>query len=252
MFERAKYNGQPPISPFYLAALPLALLAAWRDPRQRRLLAFAAAYAFACLALPADARYLVPALPLLSRRGGGSCWRRWLGPLSAPRRTAAVCVVCFLPGWLYAFYRFHRAGSAAADGRQRREAYLARWQPCYPAVSYLNRTLGSGYAVWALHAENMTYYARGRFLGDWIGLGRLRPRARRSARSRRSSTTGCAGWGRATCCCRGSGRGWPCRSRRTPPSSAGSSRSTRTPTPASTGCGLKGREMEAYRHVPGF
>jgi hypothetical protein len=27
--------------------------------------------------------------------------------------------------------------------------------------------------VWAVHAENMQYYARGRFLGDWIGRARF-------------------------------------------------------------------------------
>jgi 4-amino-4-deoxy-L-arabinose transferase-like glycosyltransferase len=170
VFERVKYNGQPPISPLYLAALPLALLAAWRDPRQPRLLAFPAAYAFACLALPADARYLVPALPLLSLAAAGALLPL-LGRLS-PRRAAAVCALCFLPGWLYALYSLHRQGAPPLTAGQR-EAYLTRWQPCYPAVSYLNRTLGDGYAVWALHAENLAYYARGRFMGDWIGLGRF-------------------------------------------------------------------------------
>ena len=171
VFDRAKYNGQPPISPFYLGLLPWALLAALRDSRQRRLLAFPAAYAFACLALPADARYLVPALPLLSVAVAGGLLAPPLARLD-PRWTAAVCAFCFLPGWLYAGYAIHREGPLPLTA-DRREAYLTRRQPCYAAVSYLNRTLGSGYGVWALHAENMTYYARGRFLGDWIGLGRF-------------------------------------------------------------------------------
>jgi 4-amino-4-deoxy-L-arabinose transferase-like glycosyltransferase len=171
VFERVKYNGQPPISPCYLAALPMALLAAARDPRQRRLLAMAAAYAFVCLALPADARYLVPTLPLLSLASAGALLP-WLSRPGGLRRTVAICALGFLPGWLYALYCVHRQGPLPLTTGQR-EAYLARWQPCYPAISYLNRTLGSGYAVWALHAENMTYYARGRFMGDWIGLGRF-------------------------------------------------------------------------------
>jgi 4-amino-4-deoxy-L-arabinose transferase-like glycosyltransferase len=173
VFERAKYNGQPPISPFYLGALPLALLAAWRDRRQWRqwrLLGFPAAYAFACLALPADARYLVPTLPLLSLAAAGGLMP-WLGRFR-PGWTAGLCAALFLPGWLYAGFAIHRQGPLPLRA-ERREAYLARWQPCYPAVSYLNRTLGSGYAVWALHAENMAFYARGRFMGDWIGLARF-------------------------------------------------------------------------------
>jgi hypothetical protein len=171
VFDRAKYNGQPPISPFFLALLPWALLAALRDPRQRRLLGFPVAYAFACLALPADARYLVPALPLLSIAVAGGILAPPLARFG-PRATAAVCAFCFLPGWLYAGYAIHREGPLPLTPPQR-EAYLARRQPCYPAVSYLNRTLRSGYAVWALHAENMAFYARGRFVGDWIGLGRF-------------------------------------------------------------------------------
>ncbi len=119
---------------------------------------------------PADARYLVPALPLLSLAAAGAL----LPLLGRPgsRRAVAVCALCFLPGWLYALYSIHRQGPLPLTPAQR-EAYLTRWQPCYPAVSYLNRTLGTGYAVWALHAENLAYYARGRFMGDWIGLGRF-------------------------------------------------------------------------------
>ncbi|HTG35460.1 MAG TPA: hypothetical protein VLB76_21265 [Thermoanaerobaculia bacterium] len=173
VFNRARYGVQPPFSPVYLAALPIALLAAVRDSRQRRLLALAAVYAFACLALPADSRYLVPATPLLSLSTAGAVlpWLR-RGPRRQAVLTAGLCVACFLPGWLYTFYRFHRQGPLPLTHDQR-EAYLARWQPVYPAIAYLNRVLGSGYALWALHAENMTYYAKGRFLGDWIGPGRF-------------------------------------------------------------------------------
>jgi hypothetical protein len=169
VFERAKYNTQPPFSPLYLLTLPLAVLAAWRDPRQRRLLALPALYAFICLALPKDSRYLVPVLPLLSVSAAGA-----LLAVLPQRRTliAALCAGCFLPGWLYTLYRFQRQGPPPLTPASR-EAYLARKQPVYPAVAYLNRTLGSGYTVWAVHAENMQYYARGRFLGDWIGRARF-------------------------------------------------------------------------------
>jgi 4-amino-4-deoxy-L-arabinose transferase-like glycosyltransferase len=171
VFERDRYNGQPPYSPLYLTALPLALLAARRDPRQRRLLGLAAVYAFVCLGLPPDARYMVPALPLLSLAAAGV-----LLPLlnRFPQRTliAVVCAGCLLPGWLYPLYRAYVQGPLPLTPEQR-EAYLSRRQPIYPAVAYLNRTLGSRYTVWALNAENMTYYARGRFLGDWLGPARF-------------------------------------------------------------------------------
>ena len=170
VFERSRYGGQPPHSPVYLAVLPLALLAAARDPRQRRLLGLAAAYALACTALPADSRYLVPVTPLLSLSAAGALLP-WLGR----RRLliAGLCAGCFLPGWLYAFYRFQRQGPLPLTPAGR-EAYLVRKQPVYPAIASLNRTLGSGYTVWALHAENMPYYARGRFMGDWIGPASFR------------------------------------------------------------------------------
>jgi hypothetical protein len=178
VFERSRYGGQPPHSPVYLGALPLALLAAARDPRQRRLLALAAAYALACTALPADSRYLVPITPLLSLSVAGALLP-WLGRLAgeaAGRRRlliAGLCAGCFLPGWLYALYRFQRQGPLPLTPAGR-EAYLVRKQPVYPAIAYLNRTQGSGYTVWALHAENMPYYARGRFMGDWIGPASFR------------------------------------------------------------------------------
>jgi hypothetical protein len=50
-----------------------------------------------------------------------------------------------------------------------RETYLASRLPLYPAIAWLNRTRPDGYTVWALHAENMVYFAEGRFLGDWTG-----------------------------------------------------------------------------------
>ncbi len=174
VFERVRYNGQPPYSPLYLVVLPLALIAAWKDPRQRRLLILAAAYAFACLGLPPDSRYMVPAVSLLSLSAAGvlvALLNRF--PSRRGLLTAGLCVGCFLPGWLYAFYRFHHLGPLPLTPAGR-EAHLARWQPCYPAVAYLNRTLGNGYTVWAAHAENMNYYARGRFLGDWVGRASFR------------------------------------------------------------------------------
>jgi hypothetical protein len=171
VFERGRYNGQPPFSPLYLAALPLGLAAAWKDPRQRRLLALAALYALACLGLPPDSRYLIPVVPLVSLSAAGA-FLMLSGRIFRRGLTAGICVLGFLPGWLYAIYRLHHLGALPLTPAAR-EAYLARWQPCYPAVASLNRTLGSGYTVWAFHAENMSYYARGRFLGDWAGPARF-------------------------------------------------------------------------------
>lgn len=166
VFERGRYGGQPPYSPVYLVLLPLTLPAAFRDVRTRRLLAVVAAYVLACFSLPADSRYLVPAVPLVSLAVAGT-----LVPfLSRHRRllAAGLCAGFLLPGWLYGLYRFQRQGLVPLTADQR-EAYLTRRVPLYPAVAYLNRTKGSAYTAWALHAEHMVYYAQGRFLGDWFG-----------------------------------------------------------------------------------
>ena len=175
VFERWRYNGQPPYSPVYLVMLPLVLLTAWRDARPRRLLALAVAYVLACFSLPADSRYLMPAVPLVSLAVAGTLVQLLdrldrLGHLGRSRRllAAGLCAGFLLPGWLYGLYRVHRQGPIPLTPAQR-EAYLARRVPLYPAVAYLNRTEGSGYTAWGLHAEHMVYYARGRFLGDWIG-----------------------------------------------------------------------------------
>lgn len=165
--ERDRYGRQPPLSPVYLAALPLALWAARRDPRLRRLLGLAGLYAFLCLGLPADSRYLVPVLPLVSLAAAGA-----MLPLVRHRWSAGLALVCLLPGWLYPAYRMLRQGPPPLSPLQR-EAYLGRQLPLYPAVAYLNRAAGSGYTAFALNAENLPYYAQGRWLGDWTGRVRF-------------------------------------------------------------------------------
>jgi 4-amino-4-deoxy-L-arabinose transferase-like glycosyltransferase len=182
VFERDRYNQEPPLSPVYLAALPLLALGALRDSRVRRPLGIAALYSLVFLWLPRDSRYLVPVLPLASLAVAGSlaaAVRRW--PRLASRRlAAALCLGAFLPGWLYAGYRIERQGPPPVTAGER-DAYLGRRLPLYPAIAWLNRTRGSGYTLWALHAENMTYFAAGRFLGDWHGpasFGRVLAAAR--------------------------------------------------------------------------
>jgi hypothetical protein len=170
VFERAWYNQQPPFSPVYLAAIPLLVFGALREIRVRWLLGVAAVYALIFTWLPADSRYLVVVLPLASLAVAGSlaaaarAWPR----LASGRLAAALCLGAFLPGWLYAGYRIERQGPLPVTA-EAREAYLARTLPAYAGIAWLNRTRGSGYTVWGFHAENMAYFADGRFLGDWVG-----------------------------------------------------------------------------------
>ncbi len=164
-----------------------------RDRRTRLPLLLAAGYAAAVLALLPEARYLLPLAPLLGLAigEGAAVWwraaRRHGGAVPAARTSesagqaartsaspgpgawvAAFAVLCLLPGWLYAGYRLLRLGPVPVTATQR-AAFLARELPVYPAIRYLNRARGGAYTVYALHAENMEYFAAGRLLGDWSG-----------------------------------------------------------------------------------
>lgn len=173
VFARASYGGLPPISPVYLAAIPVLVAGALRDSRLRRWLAVwlpvVAAFALACSWLPRDSRYLVPVLPLLSLMVVGAVM-----VLAGRRRGSrllawVLCLGCLAPGWLYGFYWMARNGTVPLTPA-RREAFLVRKIPAYAAVSWLNHTRGKRYTVWAFHAEQATYFTDGRFLGDWTGL----------------------------------------------------------------------------------
>ncbi len=176
VFLRGSYGGLPPMSPVYLAAIPVLIAGAIREARLRLWLAVwlpvVAAFALACSWLPRDSRYFVPVLPLLSLMvvGAISATVALAGRWRGSRLLAWVlCLGCLAPGWLYGFSWMARNGLVPLTPA-RREAFLARKIPAYAAVSWLNHTRGSRYTVWALHAEQATYFADGRFLGDWTGL----------------------------------------------------------------------------------
>jgi len=166
-----KVGRQPPVSPAFLLGLPLVAIGAWRDRRLRHLVVLALAYVLAALAMPPDVRYLSAILPALSLVLAVELTSRVRGWSGAPR-TAGLCLLCVLPSWAWTGYRLSVQGPLPITARQR-EVYLAGALPVWPAVDFLNRTRGSGYTVYALHVENMPYFADGRFLGDWNGPARF-------------------------------------------------------------------------------
>lgn len=163
--RRETFYWQPPVSPVYLLALPLALFAAIRGALVRRMLFVVLAYAVFALSLPRDPRYFHPILPLASVAAGAGFAR-----LSLRSRTALVGVASalLLPGWFYAVWHLRSLGQVPVTVLQRDE-FLSRQLPAYPAVRYLNRTRGRDYTVYGVHAENMMYFAEGRLFGDWFG-----------------------------------------------------------------------------------
>jgi hypothetical protein len=96
-------------------------------------------------------------------RAGRPQAERW-----ATGAAAILALAIALPGWCYATYRLYRQGPLPVTPAER-DAYLARALPVYAAIHFLDRACGSSYTLYAIHAENMAYFAAGRFLGDWTG-----------------------------------------------------------------------------------
>jgi hypothetical protein len=179
VFARSRLGGSPPYSPIFLLALPVLLAGAVRRLRVRVLLLASVAYAAFVLALLPDARYLLVALPpvclalgdsLAAALAAGARWERWRrqGERWATNAGAVLALAIFLPGWCYAGYRLVRQGPLPVTPAER-DTYLARALPAYPSLRYLDRVCGGAYTLYAIHAENMAYFATGRFLGDFTG-----------------------------------------------------------------------------------
>ncbi len=251
-FDRARYNGEPPVSPLFLAALPLALLAAVRDGRQRRLVGLAALYAFVCLGLPPDSRYLVPALPLDQPGGGrgaaGRCCTGWGSgwPTGGSKLTAALRRL-FPSGLALSVLPGAPPGAAAADpGR-------ARGVPGASGSRSIRRSPSSTGRGGAPTRSGPTMPRTWPTMpaGASRGTGSASPATTAcsaGSRARRTSMPACAESGPITC---SSPAPSPCcRSPRTPPSGAGSRRSMPTPTPACIVCAEKDIGCPRWRWNP--
>jgi len=169
VFRRVAAGWMPPHSPLYLLGLPLLAIGGWTMPWVRRMILLCAAY---LLVAPANARYAVAVLPLaslaLAVAGAGILDRVPRQALRSRVSAWTLCVLLFLPGWLYAGYELRRGGPLPVTATAR-EAYLLARLPVYPAIRYLNQTRGERYVAYQVGAEQMLYFARGRLLGDHTG-----------------------------------------------------------------------------------
>lgn len=171
VFRRERFAWHPPWSPFFFPAVFFAALAALRDAWALRYAAAAVAFALFASLAPPDPRYLMPAAALLALpAGAGIVWT--VGRMKRARTRqavlAALLLLAILPSWLYALRYARRQGPVPVAAAEK-ERYFERLLPTYPAIRYLNRTRGDGYVVYAFFAENMPYFARGGFWGDWFG-----------------------------------------------------------------------------------
>jgi hypothetical protein len=178
-FDRAGFSHQSLLSPWYLVVVPLAILFASRDRRLLRWLALVTAYA--ALGGATDPRFMLPCAALLAI-AGGLCGARLLRQAAASPREPGVppvaraprapelwvtllALALAAPGPLYACYRLARLGPVPTT-RPSRDAFLTRELPGYELVRWLNDRCGGSYVLYALGAENLAYYVRGRFLGQ--------------------------------------------------------------------------------------
>lgn len=167
VFDRGVFNYAAPSTPFYLALIPLGVPFALGRARERRLLVLAVCFALFWLTTVRDLRFLLPVLPAfnLALLGG---LERWTGRLPGRAWVVGLALALLAPGPMYAAYKIHERGRlpvASAD----RVAYLSRQVSGYGAIRWLNDERGADYAVYALFAPYLRYYAEGRFLGDDFG-----------------------------------------------------------------------------------
>ncbi|HVS64100.1 MAG TPA: phospholipid carrier-dependent glycosyltransferase [Thermoanaerobaculia bacterium] len=179
-WAREAFDRQAPMTPW---ALPVFLAVVWRARRDRRLrwvLLATAAYGLTLLVQSRIAlRFVLPPAAVLSAAGAvalrpAMAWAiRRARSLSRRRLSRdaleALVLLAFLGvGALYGAYKVTERGFPPTDA-EGRARYLTRWVRGHQGVEHLNREHGSDYVVYGLHHEQVRYYARGRFLGDWYG-----------------------------------------------------------------------------------
>lgn len=156
-FARGRLNQQPPVSPFIAITVLITIVAARRDRRAAFLCALFASYiALFILFLPADARYLVPLLPLAVIAAGPwiSRWRALAVVMSSLSLAA---------GLAYVVYRLVLLGPVPTNPEQRRQ-FLERRIPEYRALE----RRGPG-RIYVCVAEQLQYFGHGELSGDWTG-----------------------------------------------------------------------------------
>jgi 4-amino-4-deoxy-L-arabinose transferase-like glycosyltransferase len=183
----SEVNGYTAFNPIFIYLLPITFLLAIRDRTVQILLALILLLTSFWFVSVQVLRYLLPVFPLLSVTSAVSIERTlteiWhvikarasrlkIGVLFEGALSACCAAIIMFPMGQYAVQIRSLRGRIPTTPEQR-DAYLMASLPSYPAYKFLNRRSGSDYAVYALLDENMTYFANGRFMGDWFGPARF-------------------------------------------------------------------------------
>lgn len=159
-FARERAGMQPPYSPLFAIALLITFVAAFKDRRAAFLSAVCAGYIAILYFLPAESRYLLPLVPLVSVAAA----------TALPLKRNAWAIAAIAPAILYACYRFRVLGPLPTTPAAR-EQFLARQFPAYRAL----QRRGPG-RIWVCGAEQLKYYGGDDLVGDVIGPYRTPPR----------------------------------------------------------------------------
>lgn len=176
-FSSATFHAsKTPLAVSYLFLLPLCLWEATKKRQSAAIMIVAALYTLFWFSTVQVARYLLPAVPLLSL-GAACAIDRFLKVLVHPEKQpwraglkVIVTVSLLTCGW--------KGGSALIPELlppatpQERVSYLERNVRAYGAIEFLNQLKGKNYTVYALGSPNLAYFADGGLVGDWFGPAR--------------------------------------------------------------------------------
>ncbi|MBZ0113291.1 MAG: hypothetical protein K8J08_12585 [Thermoanaerobaculia bacterium] len=182
VFDRAMFDLQAPLSPWYLVALPLIILA-WRSRWNRRWSLLVLVYGLFWLSTIRDLRFLLPILPLVSLLVSLSMndaldWATSRWQWSFPQRHAVrwvvfSAVVLVGPGLFYVTFKVAERGPLPVADAERTE-YLEKRLPGYRALRWCEESELESMAIraptiYGVHSETLRYYAPGRYLGEQMG-----------------------------------------------------------------------------------
>ena len=172
VFAREVFFRQAPISPWYLLLIPLLAYPALSTRFGRWTCGLVVTYCLFWVTTVRDIRFLLPIFPVAGLAlvlGADIFVRRFTSRASLRPAIHLVLISALVaPGWLYGCYKAFQLGVPPTTPTERAR-FLSRNVSGHEAIDVLNRAHGQDYGVYGLSAENLRYYANGRFTGDVFG-----------------------------------------------------------------------------------